>query len=179
MFFDHPRPAANFATLSHPGGCGFLRFAIFVFGQVRAEKGTILRRLRGLISTASVRRTIAAIPRTRNSQPLAISAEFLSRNTGSFSSLGSWPSNESCSRAAGSQRAHWKYASRPSRIGRVVLNRHTTRRHWSLLVDLPSSVVQGQLAIKHKGTKANREVPRLPRRVVIAGCCALLVWSAR
>ena len=49
------------------------------------------------------------------------------------------------------------YASRPSRIARVVLNHHTMRQPWSLVVGLGSLVLHGQLAIKHKGTKANRE----------------------
>ena len=60
---------------------------------------------------------------------------------------------------ASGQRAHAKYASRPSRIGHVVFNHcdHMTWRHLSLTVGMSSSVLHGQLAMKHKGIKANHE----------------------
>ena len=74
---------------------------------------------------------------------------------------------------------HWKYASRPSRIGPVVFNHHTTRRRLSLLVGLPSSVLHGKLAMKHKGTKANCEGRVPSRRVGIEGHCMQPFFPAR
>ena len=66
----------------------------------------------------------------------------------------------------------------------MVPNHHTTRWRPSLAVGLPSSVLQGNSAMKQEGTQANRESPSRERRapplcVVIEGHCAVIFLLAQ
>ena len=73
------------------------------------------------------------------------------------------------------------YASCRPRIGSVVLDHYTTRRPWSLAAFLGCSVLDGQLAMhmEHRATKASRERPKPPLRVVIEGHYAVIFLPAQ
>ena len=81
--------------------------------------------------------------------------------------------------------AYWKHASRPSRIGRIVL------AHWQSPHDAAAPVsrgrpaflcacsMHGKSAMKQEGTQANCERQAPPLRVVIEGHCVVIFLLAR
>jgi len=161
-FLVTPGQVKSKARLNHSGRCGLLRifaFRDFRFWQTSCSGEQRVTLTTRSISTASVRRRIAAIPGTRNTQCCALfrlNSRVEIRQ--SSCSLGSWPSTHHVpGRLEDGARIRCTRAAHPASAAWCMLNLHTARRRPSLAVGLVSSLLRGQLAMKQEGTQANRE----------------------